>query len=622
MKTVILFSFLLIACQSFAQSISGNLKSEKENATLKYGNVDVYKNGKLVASVLTDKEGNFHIPLDTGKYTCVISYAGFLPETKEIMVRGEETSNFTAKADPAKPVAVKKNTDTRSPEKAASIEPKMSAPKGIGGERGIDSDLGYFPLSAGWHDDSYTPAQGGTKGKLTAGEINDFSKWSLWKDIAANDLVNFQTAWSLAPKGRYTFQLTTKSGIPIVDAVVHLMDGEETRFTTKTDNTGKAECWLTITNNEPTVRKKLWFKIIHGEKTLKLEHVTAFENGLNKLAVEVTCEQSENVDIAFVVDATGSMGDEMSYLQAEMNDIIFQSKQLSNTMNFRFANVFYRDKGQGEAYLTKKMDFTRVLSEAVAYIDEQSAGGGGDYEEAVEEALEVAINELDWSASARTRILFLILDAPPHNTALVQERFKKIMEQAAAKGIRIVPIGASGINKSTEYLMRALALSTNGTYTFLTDHSGIGGTHLAPTTDKYDVETLNDLMVRIIKSYTYMPTCEQELPNVVPNLPDSIVRLNNDSVPADTTQKSNPLTIQWSYYPNPTNGIVNILPNEDINELYITDLSGKVLIILTNLKGERTIQVDLSDFATGIYLIRYPVGDQWISGKVVLQRTS
>jgi hypothetical protein len=278
------------------------------------------------------------------------------------------------------------------------------------------------------------------------------------------------------------------------------------------------------------------------------------------------------------------------------------------------------------------MDFNRVLTESVAYIDEQYAGGGGDYEEAVEDALDTAINTLSWSAEARTRILFLILDAPPHNNPEIQAKLQRLIGQAAEKGIRIVPIGASGINKSTEYLMRTLALGTNGTYTFLTNHSGIGGYHIEPSTDKYDVETLNDLVVRILKSYTYMPDCDQQLPDIGTEIPDSIVQVpdtNNvtstDSVPErDSLGNVIPdqVHITWSYYPNPTNGIVNIVSDADIEELYITDFSGKVLQIIGKIEANRVMQVDLSQYATGIYLIRYPQGEKWISGKVILQRTS
>ena len=70
------------------------------------------------------------------------------------------------------------------------------------------------------------------------------------------------------------------------------------------------------------------------------------------------------------------------------------------------------------------------------------------------------------------------------------ESLQNSIRAAAQKGIRIVPLSASGINKDTEFLMKFFGLATNGTYTFLTDHSGIGGKHLEPTTDEYKVEAL------------------------------------------------------------------------------------------------------------------------------------
>ena len=122
-------------------------------------------------------------------------------------------------------------------------------------------------------------------------------------------------------------------------------------------------------------------------------------------------------------------------------------------------------------------------------------------------ALDKAINHLSWNEEARARIIFLILDAPPHNTEANQAKLNALMREAAKKGIRIVPVGASGINKSTEYLMRTMAIATNGTYTFLTDHSGIGNSHIEPSTDEYEVETFNDILVRIVKSYTFFYSC-------------------------------------------------------------------------------------------------------------------
>ncbi|PRP97625.1 hypothetical protein ENSA5_33180 [Enhygromyxa salina] len=62
----------------------------------------------------------------------------------------------------------------------------------------------------------------------------------------------------------------------------------------------------------------------------------------------------------------------------------------------------------------------------------------------------------------------------------------------------MIPVGASGIDKSTEFLMRNIDIATGSTYTFLTSHSGIGGPHLEPSIGEYDVELFNDLMVRLI----------------------------------------------------------------------------------------------------------------------------
>ncbi len=47
-----------------------------------------------------------------------------------------------------------------------------------------------------------------------------------------------------------------------------------------------------------------------------------------------------------------------------------------------------------------------------------------------------------------------------------------------------------------------MAMFTDGTYTFITNHSGIGNDHLTPTIGEYQVELLNDLIVRLVTKYT------------------------------------------------------------------------------------------------------------------------
>jgi hypothetical protein len=625
MKTI--FTVLLFALFQFnliAQSISGNMNTvlEGEKVVMKYGNVDIYRGEKLVKSVLTDELGNFNVKLDTGTYRCVVNYYGYAPVSKTIVVRGDVVDDFKVKESAVGSAKMK-----RDRAKTEAYYSEIS-------REGI-SEMSSSPmpkdLVSGMSEmgKKYAEFKSSSKksGPLTAGEVNDFSKWSLWNGYAKNEFASTVNAWNLFPRGRYTVQLQNENGIPIADAIVRLIHNGKNIFETRSDNTGKAELWLTIKNENPEVKGRLKIEIEKNGKKERIERVKMFEDGINHATLKIDCLQSQEVDIAFVFDATGSMGDELRFLQNEIKQIIFDSKKVDDRLSFRFANVFYRDTK--DEYLTKKMPFTRVLTEANSYIDEQSAKGGGDMPEAVESALEVALNELEWSEDARTRLLFLLLDAPPHNTPEVKEKLEKLVRLAAKKGVRIIPIGASGMDKSTEYLMRILALGTNGTYTFLTNHSGIGGSHLAPTTDKFKVETLNELMVRLIKSYTFMPDCESQIQDPELPYPDSIVQYpiadtTQDSTSTDTSIVEpivrDSIQINWSYYPNPTDGLLNIKVDRDVQALYVTDIMGKELMVITELYKDRVKQIDLSMYPTGVYLLRYPIGDKWISGKVVLTK--
>lgn len=618
LKSISILALVLTAIGVSAQSISGNIKGFESSSSLGFATVDIYKSGKLVASVLADASGNFNVSLDTGSYTCQIQYAGYHKITQEFKVTDDEKAIFNLKED--KKSRYKAPTEMEREEEADAIDVgsrgMISESSTIfdGGEtrklKGKTEDIGIYRPG----DDFPQPGSG----MLTAGEVNDFAKWNLWTDLTAGELKEHQRYWDIAPAQRYMVEVLSRGGLPIVDAKLKLLSAGKIIFQSRSDNTGKAELWGVyrrqmeeLTDVEITVEYKGNVK--------KIKKPKVFGEGNNRIAFAADCEQSQVVDIAFVVDATGSMGDELNFLKEELNDVVYKAKAISTSMNLRFANVFYRD--YADAYLTKTMPFSRVLTESTAFISQQFAGGGGDHPEAVDVALDSAINKLEWSGEARARLLFLVLDAPPHQTPEMNTRLISLSKEAAKKGIKIIPITASGVTKSLEYVMRSMALITNGTYTFLTNHSGIGGDHMEPSTDSYDVEKLNDLMVRLIKSFTYMPDCEQNIPELDLPYSDSTVLVpnqQNDSTATDSLGLAPELNLQWKFYPNPTRGIVNIRANRDIIELYITDLSGKLIRKIEGLKANRVEQTNLSGFAAGIYLIRYPVGQKWVSGKLVL----
>ncbi|MEM0995352.1 MAG: T9SS type A sorting domain-containing protein, partial [Bacteroidota bacterium] len=445
-------------------------------------------------------------------------------------------------------------------------------------------------------------------GLLTAGEIHDFSKWKLWGDIASDQLQQWQAHWQIHPKERYTVQLKTSNNSAVIDASVRLIDkAGAVVWETRSDNTGKAELWANIFQTN-TKSSRYSIEVLYEGERHVLKNVEQFHNGINLMEIPIPCYNNQLIDITFVVDATGSMGDEIEYLKAELNDIIGKVKDTLPDIAVRLGTVFYRD--EGEEYLTKKSAFSDEIEKTTAFISAQTASGGGDFPEAVESALAVAIDSMQWSETALGRFLFLVLDAPPHHNPEVVKKLQALSQKAAAKGVRIIPVTGSGIDKSTEYLMRTLALMTNGTYVFLTDDSGIGNGHIKPTTDSYEVELLNDLLVRLIYQYTYVPKCDDRDLQAL-EAPDT--NLINDSKDEVLSK------ISWKYFPNPTDGLLNVHLKGKLDHLFLTDFAGKILQ-RHDLNDVGQLELDLGNFPSGIYYLKAINGEADLSAKVILAR--
>jgi hypothetical protein len=335
-------------------------------------------------------------------------------------------------------------------------------------------------------------------GVVTAGEWNDNENWDFWgKIINEKDYKSTPSHWKFFNNNRISVHIVGSDSTPIIDAVVKLKRDGLTIFSTRTDNKGNTELWADLYNNDSNVDlTKLIIEINNGAKIVPT--VKLFKDGKNNIILPPTSVDNK-IELSFVVDATGSMGDELKYLKTELADVISRVKVANPNSTVFTSSVFYRDKN--DEYVTKISDFTTDNNITTNFINNQSADGGGDFPEAVHSALDKAINELQWSANAKTRILFLVLDAPPHFDDTVISDIQASISKASEKGIKIIPITASGINKETEFLMRFFSISTNGTYVFITDHSGIGDSHLVPTVGPYQVEFLNNLMVRLINKY-------------------------------------------------------------------------------------------------------------------------
>ncbi|MDZ4750224.1 MAG: vWA domain-containing protein [Flavobacteriales bacterium] len=466
-------------------------------------------------------------------------------------------------------------------------------------------------------ESNHTPmaeAQGGqyfSCGQLTAGEINDFSKWELWDDIAEGDLSLYQTRWRMKPDARYSAIVQNEDGVPVVDCAVDLIarDGS-VLWASKTDNTGKAELWNKFfSNSSASEVSSIQFKFKGLNREIK--RPKEFSKGVNSVVLDVSCDFSNSVDILFAVDATGSMGDEIEYLKTELADIITKTSQNKPDLDIQLGTLFYRCLDN--SYVTRQSPFSKNVNSVVSFISQQSASEGGN--EAVEVALHEAVNDYKWNSNARARLLFLVLDEPPGLEEQVFSKLQSAVQEASKKGIRIIPLVSSGvtfdIDKSLEYLMRSIALATNGTYAFLTNDSGIGNFHTAPSTDTFKVEKLNQLLIRLIDQFTNVPGCTP----IEVELSDSIVVLNNN---LNLPLGADSIRFNLNLYPNPAHRHLFIESSEEMEEIYILDSNGKLILRLT--PREKIIRIALDEYTNGYYIARCRAVDRWSELKFIISK--
>ncbi len=200
------------------------------------------------------------------------------------------------------------------------------------------------------------------------------------------------------------------------------------------------------------------------------------------------------LDVQIVIDTTGSMGDEINYLDKEFDE-------LTTSINAKFPNadqhwslVAYRDVG--DDYVVHTYDFETDLTNLHQTLSTLGPGGGGDFPESPEKALAAGVN-LGWRNDADVaRVIFWVADAPHH--AADAPAMTTAIRAARDKGIHVYPVASSGIDTFTEYTMRASAQLTGGRYLFLTDDSGVGDSHEVPSIPCYFVTKLNDAIVRMV----------------------------------------------------------------------------------------------------------------------------
>lgn len=472
----ILFQLLIISCSAtFVQAqeitISGTISDE--SGPLPGANIIEKGTNRATA---TDFDGKYEIKTEIG-HTLIISNVGY--KTQEVVVTDTPTIDAVLQGDATLDEVVVTAYSVKREKKAlgyAVTDGDMSRVSSV-------KTSAVATTYAGEHKDLLS-------GLLTAAEVNDLEKWAEWKKITAfGEAKTIAEKWQFVFENRVHIQVKDRFGNPANNTKVTLYKNRTPIMKGRTDVYGN----LILFKGDKTAKDSFMVQIYQGEELLG----KSLSNTQKEVSFTLKkARQNSDIDIMFTVDATGSMGDEIAYLKSELKNIM--SRIDASIEQKRVALTFYRD--HGDQYVTRGFDFDSNIDAVKAHLDGQNAGGGGDYEEAVEEALKVSLAQ-SWNDDARSKLMFLMLDAPPHFTEKNVAMIKAQIKNAQERGIRIIPVVASGANKNVEFLMRFFSVSTNGTYVFLTDDSGIGNSHIEATTEDFKVEKLNDLIVRLIQKY-------------------------------------------------------------------------------------------------------------------------
>lgn len=178
--------------------------------------------------------------------------------------------------------------------------------------------------------------------------------------------------------------------------------------------------------------------------------------------VDPLSNERPRVEVAFVLDTTGSMGGLIQAAKEKIWSIASTMAAAQPTPEIRIGLVAYRDRG--DAYVTRLLDLSDDLDSMYATLMDFQASGGGDGPESVNQAIHEAVDKLSWSQDDQTyRALFLVGDAPAHMDYQDDVKWPETLEAARTRGIRVNSIQC-GQNPATTEEWRKIASLGDGSY--------------------------------------------------------------------------------------------------------------------------------------------------------------
>ena len=351
--------------------------------------------------------------------------------------------------------------------------------------------------SADEYEESEAPGNSQQEPALKAGSVDDNADFPAYLAYRDQFLQSGLPVRSLDIDERHTVQIVDANNRPVANALVTVLADGEPQAEVRAGNDG-------IVYIHPGAYGRIEpqdiLEVQVGQSdTLKLDRS---DPGVDTLQLNDSQQRfdSADLDIIFLLDATGSMADEIEQLRTTIDNVAQRLDDLPSRPNVRLGLTHYRD--QGDAYVSETFDLTGDIDDFREALNEVQADGGGDIPEALDEGLADAMNIPTWRATdSTTQIIFIVADAPPQVERDVEQPYDNSLRSAAARGIKIFPIASSGSENDAEYVFRQMAQFTGSRFVFLSYGAG-GSAALGSSTDiseaDYNELPLNDLIVRLV----------------------------------------------------------------------------------------------------------------------------
>ncbi|NJN83670.1 MAG: VWA domain-containing protein [Caldilineaceae bacterium] len=246
--------------------------------------------------------------------------------------------------------------DSYTPESRARERSEWAA---SGGAASTSSEYAFEerPRSYGDHSVQFAP--------VTAGVVDDNEQWREYLDYRQRNQGLWVNDRNITQ--RHIIRVWDERARPIHDANVDVFSGSQWLFAGKTDAGGRLlfhpaalESAGQGATQQSQQSRGYRLVVSKGQVTTSQEFSQSDDQWAVTLA-NAPHDGQTRLDLMFVIDATGSMSDEIAKLKASIADVADQIAKLPEQPEVRYGLVAYRD--EGDEFVTRVYGFTDKLGE-------------------------------------------------------------------------------------------------------------------------------------------------------------------------------------------------------------------------------------------------------------------